>query len=243
MMQPQHINTKGTGFRSMAEKRNGLKDFSLVGQVAKDLRRDILNGAIKGGEKLLENELKERFGISRTPLREAFRVLEKEGLIELVPRRGAFVRRITIQDIRENFPIRAMLEGFAAKLSCDHITSRDIHEMEKSYRLMEESARKKDFEAFAEHHFHSHEIFINASKNATLIHLLKGLRMHALWRRYTYHYYKEVYQKSLGYHRQLLDLFQSKKPPAGKIEKLVYKHILVATESFVAAMNKLEANQ
>lgn len=226
----------------MIEMKNSLEDFSLTGQVAKNLRSDILNGAIKGGERLIENQLKNRFGISRTPLREAFRVLEREGLIEIIPRRGAFVRTISINDIRENFPVRAMLEGLAARLACAHITSHDILEMEKAFNMMKKAAKEKDFFKFERHHFYSHEIFINASKNTTLINVLKSLRMHTLWHRYTYQYYKKVHRKSLKYHREIIDLYKAEKPSAKRIEKIVREHIEIATEPFLAAMKKLESN-
>jgi len=220
--------------------QRGFRSVTLVDQIAKALRDDILTGSIKGGDQLLEDQLKNEFGISRTPLREAFRVLEKEGLVEILPRKGTFVKRISRQDIEENFPVRAILEGLAARLAYTNYTQQDIHEMEDIFDHMKEAAQRKDFIDYLKHHITFHEIFINASKNETLIALLHNLRMHTLWHRYTYHYYKEDFRNSLKIHRQIMDLFKEKKVSQEEIEKVVRQHIEVYLGPFLAAMEKLE---
>lgn len=220
--------------------QRGFRSVTLVDQIAKALRDDILTGSIKGGDQLLEDQLKNEFGISRTPLREAFRVLEKEGLVEILPRKGTFVKRISRQDIEENFPVRAILEGLAARLAYTNYTQQDIHEMEEIFDHMKEAAQRKDFIDYLKHHITFHEIFINASKNETLIALLHNLRMHTLWHRYTYHYYKEDFRNSLKIHRQIMDLFKEKKVSQEEIEKVVRQHIEVYLGPFLAAMEKLE---
>jgi DNA-binding GntR family transcriptional regulator len=216
------------------------RSVSLVDQIANTLRDDILIGRFKGGDQLLEDSLKIEFGISRTPLREAFRILEKEGLVAILPRRGTFVKRITRQDIEENFPVRAILEGLAARLAYENLRDQDINEMEEVLEYMKEAAQRKDFIDYAKNHITFHEIFINASGNETLIALLHNLRMHTLWHRYTHHYYKEDFRNSLKIHRRIIDLFKEKKVPAGEIEKVVRQHIEVALGPFLRAMEKLE---
>jgi DNA-binding GntR family transcriptional regulator len=199
-----------------------------------------LTGRFKGGDQLLEDSLKIEFGISRTPLREAFRVLEKEGLVEILPRRGTFVKRITRQDIEEHFPVRAILEGLAARLAYENLRDQDINKMEEVLEYMKGAAQRKDFIDYAKNHIAFHEIFINASGNETLIALLHNLRMHTLWHRYTHHYYKEDFRNSLKIHRQIIDLFKEKRVPAEEIEKVVRQHIEVALGPFLNAMEKLE---
>jgi DNA-binding GntR family transcriptional regulator len=214
--------------------------MTLVEQVAKALKDDILTGRLKGGDQLLEDRLKGEFGISRTPLREAFRILEKEGLIEILPRKGAFVKRISRQDIEENFPVRAKLEGLAARLAYINFDQQDIEEMEEMLAYMKDAAQRKDFSDYSTHHFAFHEIFINASKNETLIALLRNLRMHTLWHRYTYNYYKADFKNSLLIHQRIIDLFKEKKVSPEEIEETVRQHIEVALGPFLAAMEKLE---
>ena len=220
--------------------QRAFRSVSLVDQITNALRDHILTGRFKGGDQLLEDSLKNEFGISRTPLREAFRVLEKEGLVEILPRKGTFVRRISRQDIEENFPVRAMLEGLAARLAYANLSNQDIDEMEEVFEYMKEAAQRKDFIDYAKHHLTFHEIFINASNNETLIALLHNLRMNRLWHRYTHHYYKEIWRNSLKIHRRILDLFKKKNVSPEEIEKLVRRHIEIALEPFLASMEKLE---
>jgi DNA-binding GntR family transcriptional regulator len=229
-------------FDIQGEQRR-FRAVTLVDQIANTLKDDILTGSLKGGDQLLEDQLKDEFGISRTPLREAFRVLEKEGLIEILPRKGAFVRRISRQDIEENFPVRAILEGLAARLAYDHLSQQDLHEMEEVLAYMKEAAERKDFIDYAKHHLSFHEIFIKASNNNTLIALLHNLRMHRLWHRYTYHYYKEDFRNSLQIHRRILDLFKEKNVSPGDIETVVRQHIERALGPFLASMEDLEGER
>ncbi len=221
------------------EKR--LNSVTLVEQITKVLRDKILTGVLKGGEQLLEERLKEEFGVSRTPLREAFRVLEKEGLVEILPRRGTFVKKISRQDIEQNFPVRAVLEGLAARLAYGNLTEQDIEEMEDIFSCMEEAARQRDFIEYARHHSSLHEIFISASKNDILIALLRTLRMHTLWHRYTYKYYEQDFENSLKVHRRIIDLLKQKDSSLDEIEKLVREHIEMALESFLDSMRDLES--
>jgi len=216
------------------------RSITLVDQIANALKDDILTGSLKGGDQLLEDSLKNEFGISRTPLREAFRVLEKEGLVEILPRKGTFVRRISRQDIEENFPVRAILEGLAASLAYANLAQQDINDMEEVFEYMKEAAQREDFIDYAKNHIAFHEIFINASNNETLIALLHNLRMNRLWHRYTYQYYKEDFRNSLKIHRRILYLFKKKNVSPEEIEKLVRRHIEIALEPFLASMEKLE---
>jgi len=216
------------------------RSTTLVDQIASALKDDILTGSLKGGDQLLEDSLKNEFGISRTPLREAFRVLEKEGLVEILPRKGTFVKRISRQDIEENFPVRAILEGLAARLAYPNLSNQDIEQMEEVFEYMKEAAQRKDFIDYAKYHFTFHETFINASNNENLIALLHNLRMHTLWHRYTYQYYKEDFRNSLKIHRRIIDLFKEKKVSPEEIEKVVRQHIEVALIPFLSAMEKLE---
>ncbi|MBW2301279.1 MAG: GntR family transcriptional regulator [Deltaproteobacteria bacterium] len=199
-----------------------------------------MTGELKGGEQLLEDRLRDEFGVSRTPLREAFRVLEKEGLVEIVPRKGAFVKRIRKRDIEENFPVRATLEGLAARLAYDNMTQIDIENMEEIFGFMKDAASREDFIDYLKHHFSFHEVFINASQNETLIGILRNLRMHTIWHRYEYQYYKQDFENSLEIHQRIIDLFKGKKASAHEIEEVVRQHIEVVLYPFLRAMDKLE---
>jgi DNA-binding GntR family transcriptional regulator len=97
----------------------------LVNQLTEFLTNAIIEGNLKEGQRLVENELQRTFGISRAPIRESFRILEKNGLVNTIPRRGSFVRNVTQKDVEENFPIRAYLESLAARLAVQNLTPED----------------------------------------------------------------------------------------------------------------------
>lgn len=224
-------------------EKKAFRAISLVDQIVDILKNKILIGGIKGGEQLLEDQLRDELDVSRAPLREAIRVLEKEGFVEIIPRKGAFVKKISRVDIEEIFPVRATLEGLAARLAYKNLTSQDLEEMEEVLGNMQEAAAGKNYEDYFKHHRVFHTIFIKASENGILISILKNLHMHALWHRYTYQYHQQDLQSSLLIHRRILDLFKEKSVQPRKIEQVVRQHMEKALGVFIKAMKSLETQQ
>jgi DNA-binding GntR family transcriptional regulator len=216
------------------------KPFVLVEQVSRVLTEAILEGVFKGGDQLIEADLKDQFGISRSPLREAFRDLEKKGLIEIVPRKGAFVKKINRRDIEEHFPVRSVLEGLAAREAYGKLTDEDLQEMAIELDHMKDAVLKGDAKVYWENHLLFHEIFINASDNLLLIKMLKNLRMHTMWYRFSYQYYKEDLNHSWKVHKKILDLFKSKRSDVDELEKMVRDHIAVAAGRFLVYLEEQE---
>ena len=103
------------------------------------LRRAILKGELEPGERLMEIALANKLGVSRTPIREAIRKLELEGLVVMIPRKGAEVARITEKDLRDVLEVRTSLEKLAIELACDRITEDDIHDLKLACKNFEES--------------------------------------------------------------------------------------------------------
>ena len=149
----------------------------------------------------------------------------------IIPRKGAFVRKITQKDVKENFPIRACLEGLAARFAISHLGPEDIKSIESAFAKMAEAAKKNDFKSYLKYHSEYHEIFINASKNETLIGILENLRRQAIWFRFSYLYIQESFEYAIRVHRKILDLFIKK--DADQLEALVKEHILIALERFL----------
>lgn len=205
--------------------------ISFVEQVTEFLTKAIIEGKLRGGERLVENELQGRFGISRGPIREAFRILEKIGLVITTPRKGTFVRNITKKDIEENFPIRGLIEGFAARLAVTHIQQEDIERIESALIKMIQAIKEKDIKSYLKYHSEYHEILIHACRNDTLIEILENLRRHAMWFRYLYFYVEESLEDELQVHQDILDLLIAK--DADKLEQLVKDHILNALDKFL----------
>jgi len=216
----------------MAQKNfNPRSSIPLVQQIADFLTNAIIEGRLKNGQRLVENELQRRFKISRAPIREAFRILEKNGLVVIIPRKGTFVREITRKDIEELFPIRACMEGLAARTAISYLEPKDIKGMRLALSGMSEAARKKDFKSYFGHHLEFHEIFINASKNDTMIGILENLRRQALWFRFSYLWHEENFEYTIRAHGEILDFFVRK--DADSAGTLVEKHILIAMDEFL----------
>ena len=113
------------------------QEQSLRGRVFQRIREDILTGVYQDGEELREITLGEKLGVSRTPVREALRQLELEGLVAIVPNKGAYVTAITQKDVKDIYKIRSLLEGLCAKWATRNITERQIEELEEIIYLSE----------------------------------------------------------------------------------------------------------
>ena len=145
-------------------KREVSDKYSLRGRVFSKLREDILNGKYKEHEELKEVAIGEEMGVSRTPVREAFRQLELEGLIQIIPNRGAYVTGISSKDVRDIYMIRSRLEGLCARWATDHITKEqmdkyleDIAQLpDKITRVLEDKER---IQWFASKFSHARNIF------------------------------------------------------------------------------------
>src|SRR5262245_43278775 len=114
----------------------GREEQSLHDEILSKLRDHIVEGNIPDGGRVPERQLCEMFGISRTPLREALKVLAAEGLVELLPNRGARVRALSEQDLGELFDVMGGLEGLAGRLACENITDGEIAEIERLHYEM-----------------------------------------------------------------------------------------------------------
>lgn len=204
--------------------------ISLVEQIAQFLTNAIVEGQLIGGQRLVENDLGRKFGTSRAPVRESFRILEKNGLVNIVPRKGAFVRRITRRDIEEIIPVRGYLEGLAARQAIPNLTFEDIEQMELALDGMEK-AEKDDFKSYLSWHSKFHEIFILAGRNQILTTILENLRRQSMWFRFLYLYVRENYNYELGIHREILDLFIRK--DVDRAEAVVKEHILSSLDGFI----------
>jgi DNA-binding GntR family transcriptional regulator len=212
----------------------------LAEKMAETLSDAILEGIIKAGDQLLELELQKQFGISRTPIRESFRVLENEGLVEIIPRKGAFVKRISRRDIEEHFPVRSALEGVAAKFAYLNMTADKFKTIERIYTQMKNAAENEDTKNYLKLHNLFHDVFIENCGNQLLINLLKNLRKQISWYRLSYRYYDQDLQKSLKIHKVIIDMLKNKGTDLTQLEMVVRKHINDAAATFLSYLDELE---
>ena len=151
---------------------------SLRSQVFLKVRQDILCGRYAEGDELTEAGLGAELGVSRTPVREALRQLELEGLVELVPNKGAFVTGISPKDILDIYEIRSRLEGLCARWAAEHITDEELDEMEEIMHLSEFHAEKEHYEKVFELDGRFHELMYAASHSKILAHELSDFHQY-----------------------------------------------------------------
>ena len=144
-------------------------------QVYQTLKKAIMDNTLKPGEPLLERQLAESLGVSRTPVREAFKLLAMDGLVKLVPNREAEVADISIMDVKEIIQIRSRLETLAARLCTDNATPDDIGRIGDRISAMEESLKNSDYLGYLTNDLGMHSIILACSANLRLEAILKSL--------------------------------------------------------------------
>ncbi len=164
------------GVKSDNEKITGLP---LSINIFIRLREDILHGKLKTGEKLTENRICSEYNVSRTPVREAFRLLEQEDLIQTIPNRGAFVMGFSQQDIADMYDMRREYEILAFRWAVSRMTEEELERIRYEYDLMEFYTGKGEHAKAADHNMHFHELIYEASHNRMLIRILTSYQYYS----------------------------------------------------------------
>ncbi|MFZ5646213.1 MAG: GntR family transcriptional regulator [Bacillota bacterium] len=144
--------------------------------VFESLREAIIQGRLKPGERLMEMQLAEEMGVSRTPVREAIRKLELEGFVVMIPRKGAYVSGISVKDIVDVFEVRAALEALAAGLAAERVTDKELEELERSLVQATELGDKAELDAIVETDTNFHELIYKACRNERLVQIVTHLK-------------------------------------------------------------------
>lgn len=144
--------------------------------VFETLRDAIITGKLGPGERLMEIQLAEEMGVSRTPVREAIRKLELEGFVVMVPRKGAYVAGVSIKDIADVFEVRAALEALAASLAAERITDEELDQLERSLVSINEVSDGKNINKVVESDIDFHDLLYQASRNQKLINIITNLK-------------------------------------------------------------------
>ncbi len=144
--------------------------------VFESVRGAIISGVLKPGERLMEVQLAEKLGVSRTPIREAIRKLELEGLVIMIPRKGAYVADLSIKDITDVLEIRAALEGLASSLAALRITDEEIKQIELNAMQFDKAIEADDFEGIVQADIEFHDNIFKATRNEKLMQINNNLR-------------------------------------------------------------------
>ena len=209
--------------------KEDMDKYSLRGRVFNKIREDILAGNYQEKEELKEATISKAMGVSRTPVREALRQLELEGLVTIIPNKGAYVNGITAKDIYDIYMIRSYLEGLCAKWACENITKEQAEELEEIIYLSEFHIKKEHWEQIFELDNRFHLDLYHACGSKVLEHILSD-----------YHHYvervrkntlssQERARKASDEHKAILDAVMNKDQE--KAERLATEHIYRSLEN------------
>lgn len=185
------------------------------------LRQGILTGELKPGERLMEIHLANKLGVSRTPIREAIRKLELEGLVTMIPRRGAEVAQITEKSLKDVMEVRRALDALSVELACDRINDEELAALGKACESFEKAVSTGDPKKIAQADVEFHNIIVKAAGNTRLVQLINNLSEQMY--RYRFEYIKDVstHEQLIAEHRILFDCIRNKdKTTAAKTAKL-----------------------
>lgn len=187
------------------------------------LRQAILRGELKPGERLMEIQLANKLGVSRTPIREAIRKLELEGLVLMIPRKGAEVAEITEKNLRDVLEVRGALEELAVRLACDRIDKEGIENLKEAAKDFESILDSEDITKIAEADVAFHDIIYLATDNQRLIQLLNNLREQMYRYRVEYLKQKEWHPKLLAEHQDIIQAIENRE--RDKAASITSQHI------------------
>lgn len=191
--------------------------------VFKTLRNAIITGELEPGERLMEIQLAEKMGVSRTPVREAIRKLELEGLIVMIPRKGAHVADFTEKDIQDVLEIRAALEALATRLACDRLDERDFLKLQLAVTEYSYAAKKQDVNEMIKQDVEFHDIICQATGNDKLVQMFTNLKEQV--ERYRIAYLKNTTENAKVETEHLEILEALKNHDAQKASDLAISHI------------------
>jgi len=200
-------------------------------EIVAQIQKMILKGILVKGQKIDEKSLCETMGVSRTPVREALRSLKSEGLIQLIPHKGAFVSQPCIEEINDMFEVMSVLEGTCARLAAANMNEKSFKRIEVLHEELEEHYRNRNYEAYLKKNHVFHVFIQELAGNKVLNDVINGLRQKILLYRQRQLYQPERFDQSIREHRDLLEAFRRKDPDSA--ESLMKKHLLMQCKALV----------
>lgn len=199
------------------------------------LRQAILRGEMEPGERLMEIQLSQKLGVSRTPIREAIRKLELEGLVIMIPRKGAEVAHITEKDMRDVLEVRSTLEELAVTLACKNVTPDKIEALKAANKVFESAIISKDVVNIVDADVSFHDIIYAMTDNQRLIQIINNLREQMY--RYRLEYVKDARTHSIliSEHNDIIQKLQDRNVEDAKT--VVRQHINNQEKGIVRLLN------
>lgn len=199
--------------------------------VFETLREAIIDGELPPGERLMEIQVAEELGVSRTPVREAIRKLELEGLVAMIPRKGAYVAGLSMKDVIEVFEIRAALEGLAASLAAERATDEELEDLERQLVRTTNLIDASDLNGMVEIDTDFHSLLYTVSRNNRLAQIINNLREQIQRFRQTSLSFPGRMKEALEEHREIVEAVSSRDPELAR--RLAQEHIENAENSMM----------
>jgi DNA-binding GntR family transcriptional regulator len=209
---------------------------SLHDEIANQLRDMVVDGDLKPGQKVPEPDLCRRFGVSRTPLREALKVLAAEGIIQLLPNRGAVIAQITDEEIEQIFPIMGALEALAGELACERMSEEDLAKLRRLHKTMIGHYRRGERLPYSKLNRAFHEAIFAAAGNASLSALYQQLifRIHAI--RFVAKKSAERWAQAVDEHEQMMAALEAR--DGKKLARILKLHLWNKAEMVKESMER-----
>ncbi|HEX7124988.1 MAG TPA: GntR family transcriptional regulator [Thermodesulfobacteriota bacterium] len=210
-------------------------------RLADVLRQAIVGGKLRPGDRINESEIADAYHISRTPIREALRMLGQEGLVVVRPGRGAFVRVLTAEDVLEAYAVKSMTEGYAARLATQRMTDAELDTLGRYFQRMEAEAGHPSGARYLEASRRFHNAIISASGNAALVEIHRGIDQKIHWLRALSLSRPGRIPVSLADHRAILDAMRRR--DADEAERLTREHVERAGRELAPALAEVVAER
>ncbi len=196
---------------------------SLHEELTDRLRTMIVEGILVAGEKVPERALCEKLGVSRTPMREALKVLAADGLLTLQPNRGARVRAITVEELEEVFPLMGALEALAGELACKNVTDKQLQAVRKSHNAMLACFKSADMPGYFRYNQQIHEAILTAAGNQTLTTTYLSLAVRVRRARYLANMSQQRWQEAVDEHELILKALETR--DGKKLSAILKQHL------------------
>ena len=207
----------------MTGKKEGQSENTLTNEIADIVRERILKGEYTIGEKIKESSIASKLRVSRTPIREAFKMLEEEGLLDYLPNRGCFAKGFTKRDVADIYSVREALEELAVTWSCERITDEEIEKLEEQCELMEFYTSKKDAQKILSMNSTFHDIIYNSSRSRFLAQVLRSYKNYLDKTRKSVYYDASFLESIQKEHRMILEGIKARDKE--KALKAIHEHL------------------
>ena len=215
--------------------KNFSNSFSLTDEIADVVRERILKGEYEIGEKIKENQIATELKVSRTPIREAFKLLENEGLIDYIPNRGCFAKGFTKQDVDDIYAVREALEELAVRWAVARITEPELLALEEQVDLMEFYTKKKDKKKVLELNTSFHEVIYASARSRFLAQVLRSYKEYIEKTRQSIFYEQSYLEGILSEHRAIFEAIKDRDEE--RVVEAISKHLEASQERAFAVWN------